>query len=90
MYSAFPRYELLTLSCSDADMFGGLTLSLVDTLNILIVFRVWPSLLSAATYLRNSLTFVLNTTPSVFEITIWVVGRLPSAHCFLTDAMQIC
>lgn len=86
MTHAFPHDELQPLSCKGEDTFGGLTLSLIDTLDMLIILRRWPAFVSAVKYLRNNLSFDLNTTVSVFEITIRVLGGLLSAHGFLTDA----
>lgn len=86
MTYAFPYDELQPLSCKGKDTFGGLTLSLIDTLDMLIILRRWPTFVSAVKYLRNNLSFDINTTVSVFEITIRVLGGLLSAHGFLTDA----
>lgn len=88
MTHAFPYDELQPLSCKGEDTFGGLTLSLIDTLDMLVILRRWPAFVSAVKHLRNNLSFNLNTTVSVFEITIRVLGGLLSAHGFLTDAAQ--
>lgn len=89
MQYAFPLDELLPLTCEGDNTFGGLTLSLIDSLDMLIVLRRWPTFVSAVKYLRQNLSFNVNTTVSVFEITIRVLGGLLSAHGFLTDASHI-
>lgn len=86
MNTAFPLDELRPLTCKGEDTFGGLSVSLVDTLDSLIIFEDWPYFVAGAKYLRNHLTFNVNTTVSVFETTIRVLGGLLSAHGFLTDS----
>lgn len=88
IHHAFPLDELQPLSCTGADTFGGLTISLIDTLDTLVILKKWPSFVSSVKYLRNYMTFNLNTTVSVFETTIRVLGGLLSAHGFLTDSAQ--
>lgn len=88
MYNAFAREELRPLSWFDAEMFRGLSPALIGTSDVLIVFSEWPSFVWAVECLRSNLTLDLNTTLLVFKITIWVVGRLFSAHGLLTDVYE--
>lgn len=87
---AHPLDELCPLSCTGKDTFGGLSLSLIDTLDTLIIFEQYPSFVWATRYLRSHLSFDLNTTVSVFETTIRALGGLLSAHMLLTQQFHNC
>lgn len=86
--NALPYDELRPLTCNGTNTFGGLTLSLIDTLDTLILLRDWPEFRFAIYYIRDNLSFDINSTVSVFEINIRVLGGLLSAHGFLTEAFD--
>lgn len=86
MTHAFPKDELRPLSCGGVNTFGGLSMTLIDTLDSLILFGRYPDFVRSVHYLRANLSFDRNASVSVFETTIRVLGGLLSAHGLLTDA----
>lgn len=96
----FPGDEVLPLSCqpygpdfADAanivrnDAMGNVSLTLIDTLDTLIVMEQWDELVDALDYVyRERATFFhQDTVVQVFEMTIRSVGSLLSTHLLLTD-----
>ena len=90
MSFGFPHDEVMPISCKSRrfdqrsrgtldDTMGGYMLTLVDTLDSLIVLREFDRFKIA---LRNiaSLTFARDVSISVFEANIRVIGGLLSAH----------
>ncbi|PXF41122.1 Alpha-mannosidase I MNS4 [Gracilariopsis chorda] len=80
--------QLRPLSCSGEDSFGGLHLSLVDTLDTLFIVRDYFEFVHAAKFLVHRLSFDLNSTVSLFEINIRVLGALLSAHGLVTEGFE--
>lgn len=85
-YHAFPKDELRPLSCGGVDTFGGLSMTLIDTLDSLVLFGRYPDFVQSVRYIRSNISFDRNASVSVFETTIRVLGGLLSAHGLLTDA----
>lgn len=84
---ALPRDELRPISCGSADTFGGIAVTLVDTLDALAVLGDWEEFVWAVQYVeKNIQSFDLPTNVSVFEANIRVLGGLLSAHGILTNA----
>jgi ER degradation enhancer, mannosidase alpha-like 2 len=84
---ALPRDELRSLSCDGVDSFGGVQVTLIDSLDALAVFEDWPEFVWAAKYVEAAVpSFAIQTNVSVFETNIRVLGALVSAHGLLTDA----
>lgn len=83
---ALPRDELRSLSCVGADTFGGVAASLVDALDSLFVIGDFAAFVSACRHVRNDVHFDRNTTVSVFEINIRVLGGLLSAHSLIRES----
>ncbi|KAG9510687.1 ER degradation-enhancing alpha-mannosidase-like protein 2 [Fragariocoptes setiger] len=78
---AFPFYdELKPLSCSGANTWGGYQLTLIDTLDTLVVIGNYTEFNRISQYLLDNLNFDVNTNVSVFETNIRVVGGLLAAH----------
>ena len=86
---ALPHDELLPISCQGTNTFGGVTVSLIDTLDTLILFKDYHEFVSASKYIRDNVSFNINDTVSVFETTIRVLGGLLSAHGLLTEASDV-
>ena len=91
MKNAYPWDELKPLSCSGRrwdqrergtldDSLGGYALTLVDTLDTLLIMG-WPDRFEAAiATVERDVHFDRNITVSVFEANIRVLGGLLSAH----------
>merc|ERR1712078_306164 len=77
---AFPRDELSPLSCRGVDTLGGYALTLVDTLDTLVVMGEAEEFARAVRWVGANLTFDLNSTVSVFETNIRVLGGLLAGH----------
>lgn len=80
--------QLRPLSCSADNSFGGLHVSLVDTLDTLFIMRDYFEFVRAAKFLVHRLSFDLNSTVSLFEVNIRVLGGLLSAHGLLTEGFE--
>lgn len=79
--------ELRPLSCDGVDTFGGIHITLIDSLDALAVFGDWREFTWAVKYVEASVpSFAITANVSVFETNIRVLGSLLSAHGLLTDA----
>lgn len=85
---ALPYDELRPLSCNGTNTFGNLTVSLIDTLDTLMLLRDYHEFTWAVKYLREHMTFDKNSTVSLFETNIRVLGGLLSAHNMLSGAEE--
>ncbi|OQR97129.1 ER degradation-enhancing alpha-mannosidase-like protein [Achlya hypogyna] len=87
MRHAFPLDNLRPISCKgDTFELGKIPmLTLIDTLDTLVVFGDHAEFRRAVGLVLASANFNLNTEVSVFETTIRVLGGLLSAHIFATD-----
>lgn len=84
---ALPRDELRPLSCGGVDSFGGVRVTLIDSLDALAVFGEWEEFVWAVREVEASVgSFDVPANVSVFETTIRVLGALVSAHGLMTDA----
>eukprot|EP00172_Hildenbrandia_rubra_P001584 Plantae.Rhodophyta-Hildenbrandia_rubra.ctg21434.p1 GENE.Plantae.Rhodophyta-Hildenbrandia_rubra.ctg21434~~Plantae.Rhodophyta-Hildenbrandia_rubra.ctg21434.p1 ORF type:complete len:656 (+),score=68.39 Plantae.Rhodophyta-Hildenbrandia_rubra.ctg21434:355-2322(+) len=85
---AMPKDELRSLSCTGIDSFGGVALTLIDSLDTLAVFGDWEEFIWAVKYVERTLGpwNSINATVSLFETNIRVLGGLLSAHGILTEA----
>jgi hypothetical protein len=90
MKYGFPYDEVRPLSCEARkydqrergtldDSLGGYMLTLVDSLDTLIILREFERFQVAISLLKN-ITFVRNVNVSVFETNIRIIGGLLSAH----------
>lgn len=91
MKHAFPHDELMPLSCLPRrhderargtldDVLGGYMLTLVDSLDSLVIMREYERFAEALVLLEKGLTFDTDISISVFEANIRVLGGLLSAH----------
>eukprot|EP00737_Agarophyton_chilense_P001389 gb/GEZJ01001559.1/.p1 GENE.gb/GEZJ01001559.1/~~gb/GEZJ01001559.1/.p1 ORF type:complete len:638 (-),score=70.78 gb/GEZJ01001559.1/:1695-3344(-) len=78
----------MPISCRGKDSFGGLFVTLVDTLDTHFIMANYHEFVHAAKYIARNLHFDLDSTVSVFEITIRVLGGLLSAHGLLTEPVE--
>jgi hypothetical protein len=86
MQHAFPADELRPLTCTPTDPkeFGGLALTLVDSLDTLAVVGNASEFRSAVALTCSALSFDADVNISVFESNIRVLGGLISAHLIAT------
>ena len=82
MEHAFPFDELLPVSCSGAasKLTGGGALSLVDSLDTLVVLGNYTEFVRAVWRVSDTVNFHVDLNVSVFETTIRVLGGLLSGH----------
>jgi hypothetical protein len=88
---AYPHDELKPLSCEPRsylnktrgtldDVLGGFMLTLIDSLDSLLVMREFQRFNEALVMIRSDLSFDKDVSVSVFETNIRVLGGLLSAH----------
>ncbi|VDM97699.1 unnamed protein product, partial [Thelazia callipaeda] len=95
---AFPKDELDPINCTGRghdhlhpsnlninDVLGDYSLSLIESLDTLVVFENRTEFHNAIRLVINNVSFERNVTVQVFEATIRVIGSLLSAHLILTD-----
>ena len=91
MQHGYPWDELKPLSCEGRrwdrrdrgtldDSLGGFSLTLIDTLDMLVVLDDAAEFQSATEIVLRDVSFDRNVTVSLFETTIRVLGGLLSAH----------
>eukprot|EP00741_Cyanophora_paradoxa_P013921 tig00020723_g13438.t1 len=80
MEHAYPHDELRPLSCTGADTFNGVMVTLVDALDTLAVMGMRDEFRAAVTRVSEALSFDRDAEVSVFEINIRVLGGLLAAH----------
>ncbi|KZT24443.1 glycoside hydrolase family 47 protein [Neolentinus lepideus HHB14362 ss-1] len=98
MTHAFPLDELAPLSCTGRgpdwsnpsniasnDVAGNFSLTLIDSLDTLVVLGDPRSFETAVRNIIQWVSFDVNTKPQVFETTIRVLGGLLSGHLFAID-----
>ncbi|GLB33724.1 putative glycosyl hydrolase 47 family protein [Lyophyllum shimeji] len=101
MTYAFPMDELTPLSCSGQgpdwgnpkniaanDVAGNFSLTLIDTLDTLVVLGDRAGFEQAVKDIITWVSFDVNTKPQVFETTIRVLGGLLSGHIFANRTGQ--
>ena len=88
---AYPHDELKPLSCAPRthlnktrgtldDVLGGFMLTLVDSLDMLLLMREYERFSEAVEMMKKELTFDRDVSVSVFETNIRILGGLLSAH----------
>ncbi|QDZ22144.1 glycoside hydrolase [Chloropicon primus] len=95
MRNAFPKDELLPLSCKGVDTLGSYALTLVDSVDTLAVMGNWTEFAKATRWIEENLKLSESQeTVSLFETNIRVLGGLLSAHLlkegFKDHAEEIC
>lgn len=84
MRHAFPRDELKPISCGGEDTIGKYSLTLIDTLDTLVVMGNYTEFEKSVNWIIDNLSFDINLPVSVFETNIRVLGGLLSAHLAAT------
>jgi mannosidase alpha-like ER degradation enhancer 2 len=85
MQHAFPRDDLRPISCRGSNSQGGIALSLLDSLDALVIFDNVPEFQSAVQWVTDQRPKLFNVDARVhvFEVTIRALGGLLSAHSLL-------
>ncbi|VDO62313.1 unnamed protein product [Heligmosomoides polygyrus] len=102
MSYAFPADELDPIHCTGRghdhgnpdnininDVLGDYSLTLIDSLDTLVVLGDHEEFKRAVMLVINSVNFEKNTTVQVFEATIRVIGSLLSAHLIVSDDSRL-
>ena len=94
MRHAFPADELMPLSCKGRfrdveanrgdldDALGNFSLTLIDSLDTLVILDELDRFDAAVRLVADSVTFDSDIVVSVFEVNIRVVGTLHVLHCY--------
>ncbi|KAG2422537.1 hypothetical protein HYH02_015424 [Chlamydomonas schloesseri] len=83
MQHAFPKDNLLPISCGGKDWQGGLAITLVDSLDALMLLNRKQDVLDSLELVRQELRFDKDIKVHVFETVIRVLGGLLSGHMLL-------
>ncbi|EYB85912.1 hypothetical protein Y032_0288g1470 [Ancylostoma ceylanicum] len=102
MSHAFPADELDPIHCTGRghdhgdpsnininDVLGDYSLTLIDSLDTLVVLGDHDEFKRAVSLVINTVSFEKNTTVQVFEATIRVIGSLLSAHLIASDKSRM-
>ncbi|PIO65438.1 glycosyl hydrolase family 47 [Teladorsagia circumcincta] len=102
MSHAFPADELDPIHCTGRghdhgnpanininDVLGDYSLTLIDSLDTLVVLGDHEEFKRAVALVMSSVNFEKNTTVQVFEATIRVIGSLLSAHLIASDKSRL-
>eukprot|EP01080_Neovahlkampfia_damariscottae_P002502 gene2502-3208_t len=85
MTHAFPKDELKPLSCEGFDTWVSSQLTLVDTLDTLVIIGNNTEFIKGVKYVVEHANFEKDIPVSVFETNIRIVGGLISAHLLASD-----
>ena len=101
MQNAFPADELMPLSCKGRyrdqgpslndinDTFGNFSLTLIDSLDTLLIMGDIKEFENAIKLVINSVSFDANIVVTTFETNIRVVGGLISAHILAKTVQEL-
>eukprot|EP00004_Rigifila_ramosa_P023591 TRINITY_DN6645_c0_g1_i2.p1 TRINITY_DN6645_c0_g1~~TRINITY_DN6645_c0_g1_i2.p1 ORF type:complete len:317 (+),score=71.38 TRINITY_DN6645_c0_g1_i2:119-952(+) len=87
---ALPHDDLLPLTCSGKNSFGGYSASLIDALHTLAVVGNCTEFGRAVSWVASSVRFDTDIVVSVFETNIRIVGGLLAAHQIAGDPRMPC
>lgn len=85
MERAFPHDEIKPVSCTSHNTFGGYSLTLIDSLDMLALIGDYREFFLQVRYIGTHVRFESDLFVSVFESTIRIVGGLLSAHLLAVD-----
>ena len=84
MTHAFPKDDLRPISCRGSNSQGGIALTLLDSLDALIIFGNITALREAVIWIEtHPLLFNVDSRVHVFEVNIRALGGLLSAHTLI-------
>eukprot|EP01064_Diplonema_japonicum_P034671 TRINITY_DN7276_c1_g1_i1.p1 TRINITY_DN7276_c1_g1~~TRINITY_DN7276_c1_g1_i1.p1 ORF type:complete len:525 (+),score=56.06 TRINITY_DN7276_c1_g1_i1:95-1576(+) len=90
MENAFPLDELRPISCTGVDTLGGFKLTLIDSLDMLLIVGEKNEFCKQIDWLGENLSFEIDKNISVFEVTIRVLGGLISSHLLIEQNIVNC
>eukprot|EP00795_Rhopilema_esculentum_P001392 gene1392-15803_t len=85
----FPYDELRPISCTGHDTWGSYHLTLVDSLDTLLIMGNSSEFLRVVKIIEDEMTFEKDINVSVFETNIRVIGGLLSAHLLMNKATTV-
>jgi len=85
MEHAFPKDVLLPMSCKGADSWGGMSMTVLDTLDTLAIMGNASEFERMVNWCIAHIDFDIDETVSVFETNIRALGGLISAHLLALD-----
>jgi len=85
MDNAFPADELLPLSCKGTSTYGGYSLTMIDTLDALVVYDHVDEFIEKVSWVSENISFDVDRNVSVFETNIRILGGLLSSHLLAED-----
>jgi len=85
MENAFPKDVLLPMSCKGADSWGGMSMTVLDTLDTLAIMGNASEFERMVNWCIAHIDFDIDETVSVFETNIRALGGLISAHLLALD-----
>jgi len=89
MEHAFPRDELMPITCQGRDTLGSYALTLVDSLDALLVLGNEEEFKKQAEWVMENLDFRgIEENVSVFETNIRILGGLLSAHLMAEERFE--
>lgn len=77
---AYPYDELRPLSCDGMDTWGSYSLTLIDTLDMLVIMGNYSEFNRVVDIVLQKQNFDTDINVSVFETNIRIIGGLLSAH----------
>lgn len=80
IYYAYPYDELQPISCKGFDTWGSYSLTLIDSLDMLIILGNKTEFERVVDLLEQNLNFDKDINVSVFETNIRIIGGLLSSH----------
>ena len=91
MSKAFPMDELSPISCSGSvqKQTGGTMLTLIDTLDTLVVLGDYEEFVKGVRIISDMASYKLDQNVSVFETNIRILGGLLSAHILALDRRRL-
>ena len=85
MEHAFPMDVLLPMSCKGSDGWGGMSMTVLDTLDTLAIMGNASEFERMVNWCITHIDFDIDETVSVFETNIRALGGLISAHLLAID-----
>lgn len=86
---AYPKDELKPLSCTGQDTWGSYSLTLIDSLDTLLIMGNQTEFARASQIVLNNVDLDRNLNISVFETNIRVIGGLLSAHMLSSHSSDV-
>jgi len=83
--NAFPEDELRPISCEGTSSYGGYSLTMIDTLDSLVVYDNVDEFINKVSWVSENISFDIDRNVSVFETNIRILGGLLSSHLLAED-----